>query len=132
MVSSIRIDQSMMMKVIGFMMMLSISSMFGDSHTVEEKPVSAYAPLPPRLRFFYKECEDALSHDCGRDLAATIYKNGTLSNTCCKKLVIAGKLCHNRFVLISLFRHNQTSPLQVLTKSEKVWEYCLDVSGSKN
>ncbi|KAB2032247.1 hypothetical protein ES319_D05G359400v1 [Gossypium barbadense] len=72
-------------------------------------------------------CETKMSLPCVLEAFTSIFEKGSISNKCCGKLVVLGKVCHSTLVKRSLenplFKY--LSPATIISKSIQTWNNCL-------
>ncbi|KAL5758383.1 hypothetical protein ACOSP7_020994 [Xanthoceras sorbifolium] len=85
---------------------------------------SVLPPLPSSTHYFLEQCAAKLPVECGVQIVGTLFGDGTLTASCCSRLVAVGRPCHDEFLAVTLPYHKEVDPSIVLAKSEKVWKDC--------
>ena len=74
------------------------------------------------------DCEDKskMNFNCVLEVFASIFKTGTVTDKCCRKLVNLDLICHEALVKRTLqnplFKNNDTSV--ILSRTAQIWNKC--------
>ncbi|KAH1063775.1 hypothetical protein J1N35_028762, partial [Gossypium stocksii] len=72
-------------------------------------------------------CETKMCLPCVLEAFTAIFKTGSISNKCCSKLLVFGKVCHSSLVKRTfedpLFKN--LNPMAIIAKSIEKWNNCL-------
>ncbi|KAB2064754.1 hypothetical protein ES319_A09G043200v1 [Gossypium barbadense] len=72
-------------------------------------------------------CETKMGLPYVLEAFTTIFKTGSISNKCCGKLVVLGKVCHSALVKRTLEnpRFKDLNPATIIAKRIQTWNNCL-------
>ncbi|GMN36510.1 hypothetical protein TIFTF001_006096 [Ficus carica] len=69
-------------------------------------PAGCAVPAPPPINDkFLLDCAINLRASCGTEVFYAVFKNATVSASCCQRLVSVVKLCHEEMVKYCLSQH---------------------------
>ncbi|KAK9928092.1 hypothetical protein M0R45_025245 [Rubus argutus] len=69
---------------------------------------------------------------CGQEIDGFIFRNGTVTDSCCEDLMSLGKPCHEHFVSqTQATLHPNITLASVASKSTRVWNKCFAITRSQ-
>ncbi|KAL7135727.1 hypothetical protein ABFS83_11G117200 [Erythranthe nasuta] len=135
-------SSTMIMKITFFLIINVGIFVLGQSEATKMKPISdgpTSSPLPthsekeipsPQYKHFLEECEKRITEECATEIFNEIFKNETISEKCCTKLVDdMGPDCHTIMIQRErdLLKNNKENGM-IISKSEDLWKRCSKVT----
>ncbi|KOM48525.1 protein DOWN-REGULATED IN DIF1 11-like [Vigna umbellata] len=97
---------------------------------VASAPSNWPGPVSSSYESYLANCASHLDPICGRDIYfAVFYGNATIIKDCCDELVRdVGKVCHDDMTKFVLTKTQfKSSGVQIVERSQKVWNDCVGV-----
>ncbi|XP_010556052.1 PREDICTED: uncharacterized protein LOC104825422 [Tarenaya hassleriana] len=76
----------------------------------------------------WDECLTKMSPKCTLDIVEEIFWNGTVSDVCCRELVLEGKVCHDTLIKYMADRPSFIArEPEYLAKKDALWTRCVSI-----